>query len=117
MNNKGKMYAEKRSHKRHNKEFLILYKLMPKKISVETIRKQGKSTDVSLGGVKIQGEAVGEVGDIIRCEIFGKDKKDLIIVLAEIKWVKTAGKVYEFGVRFLGLREEEAESLEDMLDF
>lgn len=116
MSNSGKMYVEKRTHKRHDKEFLILYKLMPKKITAETIRKQGKSADVSVGGVKIQGEAVGEVGDIIRCEIFGKDKKDLIIVLAEIKWVKAAGKVYEFGVQFVGLREEEAENLEDMLD-
>ena len=115
MNVKGKMYVEKRSHKRHDKEFLILYKLMPKKISVETIRKQGKSSDVSIGGVKIIGETVGEPGDIIRCEIFGRDKKDLVIVLAEIKWVKNSGKGYEFGVQFVGLREEEAESLEDML--
>lgn len=115
MNNKGKMYVEKRNHVRHDKEFLILYKLMPKKITVETIRKQGKSSDVSLGGVKIQGEVVGEPGDIIRCEIFGQDKKDLLIVLAEIKWVKNSGTNYEFGVEFVGLREEEAESLEDML--
>jgi hypothetical protein len=116
MDKKGKMYVEKRSHKRHNKEFLILYKLMPKKISVETIRKQGKSEDVSLGGIKIQGDAVGEIGDIIRCEIFGRDKNDLIIVLAQIMWVKIKGTASEFGVKFIGLREEEAESLEDMLE-
>ncbi len=115
MSNQGKMYVEKRTHKRHDKEFIILYKLMPKKITVETIRKQGKSSDVSIGGVKIHGEVVGEPGDIVRCEIFGKDKQDLIIVLAEIKWVKKAGPIYEFGVQFVGMREEEAESLEDML--
>jgi|ERR1035437_741761 hypothetical protein len=115
MNTKGRMYVEKRSNKRHEKEFIIFYKIMPKKISVETIRKQGKSADVSIGGVRVKGEAIGVPGDIIRCEIFGRDKKDIIIVLAEIKWVKSDGNMHEFGVQFVGLREEEAESLDDML--
>jgi len=38
----------------------------------------------------------------------GRDKNDMIIVHAEIKWVKTAGDIYEFGVQFVGLCEEEA---------
>jgi hypothetical protein len=116
MQGKGKLFMEKRSHKRHSKEFLVLYKIMPKKVSVETVRKHGKSKDVSLGGIRIEGDHVGEPGDIVRVEIFGRDKKDLIIVLAEIKWITELENGCQFGVKFIGLREEEMETLEDMLN-
>lgn len=116
MEGKGKLYMEKRSHKRRTREFLVLYKIMPKKVSVETVRKQGKSKDISLGGIRIEGDHVGEPGDIVRVEIFGKDKKDLIIVLAEIKWITELENGCQFGVKFIGLREEEMETLEDMMN-
>ncbi|MCE5300206.1 MAG: PilZ domain-containing protein [Spirochaetia bacterium] len=115
MDTKGKLYSEKRGKKRVLKEFMVLYKLMPKKITMETVRKNGKTCDVSLSGIKIEGESVGDVGDIIRLEIFGKNKNDLLIVLAEIRWVKKAADKFQFGVKFIGLREEEAETLEEML--
>jgi hypothetical protein len=115
MQGKGKIFSEKREHKRHTKEFLVLYKIMPKKVSVETVRKQGKSLDVSTGGIRIEGDLVGAPGDIVRIEIFGRNKKDLIIVLAEIKWVNDNGNGCQFGVQFIGLREEEIETLEDMM--
>lgn len=115
MQGKGRIYTEKREHKRHTKEFLVLYKIMPKKVSTETVRKQGKSLDVSTGGIRIEGDIVGNPGDLIRVEIFGKNKKDLIIVLAEIKWINNTGNGGQFGVQFVGLREEEIETLEDMM--
>ncbi len=115
MEPKGKIYLEKRTHIRMVKELTIHYKVMPKKVSAETERGPGKSLDISLGGVKLDGVVPAETGDILRVEIFGTDPKDNVTVLAEVRWVKKIDKKYEFGVKFVGLREEEAATLEELL--
>jgi c-di-GMP-binding flagellar brake protein YcgR len=115
MESKGRLFLEKREQKRFSKHFVIHYKIMPKNVAVETARTQGKSLDISLGGIRIEGEAAGQPGDIMRIEIFGRDFQDNVTVLAEIRWVNKKSKNYEFGVKFVGVREEEEFTLEELL--
>jgi|GEM_PF-3808991 len=107
---KGKLYIEKREHERVEKKFDVQYSKVAKEFTSETVTKEGKSLDISAGGVRIEGESAGNQGEIIRLEIIRGIQRP-VIVFAEIKWVKDN----QFGVSFLALKDDDRELIEKLL--
>ncbi|MCX8093890.1 MAG: PilZ domain-containing protein [Candidatus Goldbacteria bacterium] len=112
----GKLYIEKRKFKRVIKSFPIKYKLMPKDNIIESKKNEGKTKDISLGGVRIEGEIIGNVDDIIRIEFTLKDNDNPIITFAEIKWIKEINGIPQFGVEFLTLKNEDKQIIEQLIN-
>ena len=110
----GKMFVEKRKHQRVGKGFEISYKLIPKEISDETVREEGMTKDISLGGVRVEGELIGQLGDVLRVEINTKESSEATVVFAEIRWIDAASKF--FGLEFLALREHDQEILKKIIE-
>jgi|YelNatPaOPRAMG01_1025707.scaffolds.fasta_scaffold145554_2 c-di-GMP-binding flagellar brake protein YcgR len=111
----GNIFIEKRQHKRIEKKFKVIYKLIPDTKEIEVIKKEGKSYDVSVGGIRIVGEPVGKEGDVIRVEIIVDEKQPPIVSFAEIRWLKKEGAESQFGIKFLMLKESDRKILEDMI--
>lgn len=109
---KGTLYLEKRKHARHQKEFHVTYKLMPKGFEPTEDNKTGKLKDISFGGLRIEGDVIGKAGDLIRIEIKSKSH---VTFLAEIRWTKKEGSRGQFGLQFIGLREEDELTIEELL--
>jgi hypothetical protein len=107
----GKLFIEKRKHKRVGKDLHIRYKLVPGSISVSTEKTAGKSGDISIGGVRIVGDVIGKPNDILRVEI-DTGLNNSLIFFAQIKWQKEK----EFGMEFLTLKEHDREILEELID-
>jgi|SRR6056297_1241018 len=109
---KGKLFVEKRRHRRYEKDYNVTYKLLPKDISVTHSTKKGRTVDLSIGGARIEGEVVGKAGDIIRIEISAKKEQNPVTVMAEIRWVKQGA----FGLAFVALKEDEAATITEILE-
>ena len=112
MDNKGKLFIEKRKHKRSLKKYDVRYKLMPKEMTAQQSKLGGISIDISMGGVRIDGEVVGQEGDVLRLEIDTGRPEGAIVVFAEIRWIKKGkDKKGELGLQFLALREEDLDTI------
>lgn len=110
MENTGKLYIEKRHHERIDKQYNVRYKLMPKELSAQQSKIDGKSSDISAGGIRVEGEPVGRENDVIRLEIDTGKTDESIIVFAEIRWIKKSkDKTGQMGLQFLALREEDVD--------
>jgi c-di-GMP-binding flagellar brake protein YcgR len=109
---KGTLFFEKRKHTRHDKELSVSYKLMPKGFEPTTEHKSGKVKDISLGGLRVEGDIQGKTGDLIRIEVSDKNSSSF---LAEIKWVKKEASGFQFGLQFIGVREEDQQTIEELL--
>lgn len=109
---KGTLYIEKRKHARHDREFKVSYKLMPKGFEPTEDHKAGTLKDISFGGLRVEGDVVGKAGDLIRIEIKGKSH---VTFLAEIRWTKKDQHKGQFGLQFVGLREEDEITIEELL--
>jgi hypothetical protein len=109
---KGKLYIEKRKHKRVDKKYEINYMLVPKELTSQIKRALGISRDISMGGIRVEGEILGTQGDVIKAEINTADNH--LIVFAEIKWIKKDEK--QFGLSFLSLKADDEEIIEGMVD-
>jgi len=112
----GQMFVEKRKFKRKEKLFFINYKLMPKDNDLEALRKEGQSQDISIGGVRIAGEPVGEIGDIIRIDFRIETKEEPIVTFAEVKWIRDTDEGKQFGVEFMALKKDDEAAIEKVID-
>ena len=112
---KGKMFVEKRQYKRVEKQFKVKYKLIPDSRDTEVIKKEGQSYDISVGGVRIIGSAVGKEDDIIKVEIIVNERSTPVISFAKIRWVKNVGNDTQFRIKFLMLKDEDKKLLEDII--
>jgi c-di-GMP-binding flagellar brake protein YcgR len=112
----GKMFIEKRQHKRIEKQFKVNYKLIPDSREVESIKKQGQSYDISVGGIRVIGSPVGKEGDIIRVEIIINESTTPIVSFAEIRWIKETDKDSQFGIKFLMLKDNDSKISENMIN-
>ena len=114
--NEGELHLEKRKFKRAYIQYPVKYKLMPKENSIAAIKSDGMSRDLSIGGVRVEGEIAGESGDVIKLEFKTEYKEEPITAFAEIKWLKTIDGVKQFGLEFLALKEEDKNLIEKMID-
>lgn len=111
---KGELYIERRKHKRAEKKFNVVYKIISaeeeSEIKQGLIKKAGESSDISIGGIRIVGDSTGKPEDIIRIQIFVDPKTEPITTFAEIKWVKDIGEGKKsFGLEFLILKDSDKE--------
>jgi c-di-GMP-binding flagellar brake protein YcgR len=112
---KGTLYLEKRKHRRVFKQYDVRYKVMPKEITSQNNKLSGKSQDISVGGIRVEGEIVGNEGDIIRLEL-DTGNSDHIVVFAEMRWIRReSGDEGQFGLQFLALKEEDVEAIKKII--
>lgn len=114
----GDLYVERRRHKRAQKKCRVNYKLIMADDEAETIKKSavratGESEDISLGGIKVEGEMRGEKGDIVRIEVLIEGRSEPVVTFAEVKWV--APSKSNFGVEFLILKDGDKQAIEEIL--
>jgi ribosomal protein S6E (S10) len=88
---------------------------MPKEDNVEAMKKNGKGTDLSAGGVRVEGDFIGDVGNVIKLEITSGTKPDTITAFAEIKWQKKINGCDQFGLEFLAIKDEDREIIEHII--
>jgi|DewCreStandDraft_4_1066084.scaffolds.fasta_scaffold00712_1 c-di-GMP-binding flagellar brake protein YcgR len=112
----GKLFIEKRKFKRVEKVFPVRYKLMPKDNIIESKKSEGQTKDISLGGIRIEGDILGNVDDIVRIEFITKDEENPIVTFAEIKWIKEIDGKQQFGVEFLTLKNEDKQIIEELIN-
>ncbi len=117
--NKGKLFIEKRKHRRIYKQYDVRYKLMPKEATTKAPKIEGKSLDISVGGIRIEGDVLGNEGEIIRVEIdTGTGSGEFIVVFAEIRWIRresAGGKSGQLGLQFLALKQEDVETIKKIV--
>jgi hypothetical protein len=122
MDSKGELYIERRKHKRVDKKFTIHFRVISAAAEAEAIRKSStkapaESTDISIGGVKVEGELAGKQDDIIRLEVHVEGRKEPITTFAEIKWVReTPDHKKSFGLEFLILKDSDRELLNSIIE-
>lgn len=112
----GSMFIEKRKFKRIEKEYSVRYKLMPRDNMIDAIKKDGSGKDISIGGIRIEGDPVGNVNDVIRVEFVLEGIEEPIVTFAEIKWIRDVNGKMQFGVEFLALKASDKEELEKVIN-
>jgi c-di-GMP-binding flagellar brake protein YcgR len=112
----GDMFIEKRKFKRRDKHYSISYKLMPKDNAIEAVRKNGKSRDISVGGIRVEGEPVGQPDDVLRIEFNLEGREEPVVTFAEIKWIRDIDGINQFGVEFLALKNGDKEMIEQIVN-
>ena len=112
----GNMYIEKRKHKRVEKQYGVRYKLMPKENLMDAVKKDGSGKDLSIGGIRIEGEPVGAVNDVLRVEFSLEGIEEPVMTFAEIKWIREVDGATQFGVEFLALKASDKEELERIIN-
>ena len=71
--------------------------------------------DLSIGGIRIEGEVIGNEGDIIRLEL-DTGGAEHIVVFAEIRWIRREKDgVGQIGLQFLALKEEDVEVIKQII--
>lgn len=112
---KGTLYIEKRKHRRVYKQYEVRYKLMPKDVTARPAKISGKSLDLSIGGIRIEGEIIGNEGDVMRLEL-DTGNSDHIVIFAEIRWIRREGdKDGQIGLQFLALKEDDVEVIKKII--
>ena len=112
----GNLHLEKRKFKRAYVQYPVKYKLMPKENSIAALKSDGMSKDLSIGGVRVEGDIAGEAGDVIKLEFKTEFKDEPITAFAEIKWIKEIAGIKQFGLEFLALKEDDIKLIEKMID-
>jgi hypothetical protein len=112
----GSMFIEKRKFKRIEKEYAVRYKLMPGDNAIEAMKKDGAGKDISIGGIRIEGEPAGTVNDVVRVEFVMEGLDEPVVTFAEIKWIRDVNGSIQFGVEFLALKASDKAALERVLD-
>ena len=117
----GELYIERRKHKRIEKKFRVTYKVIKAEDEVQEIRKNmtrqaGETTDISLGGIRVDGDMPGAVGDVIRLEIALEGRAEPITTFAEVKWIKNEKDKRTFGLEFLILKDADKQIIEEMTE-
>lgn len=115
----GHLFIERRKFKRVDIDYKINYKLIRgeevKEFKKAIMKKEGKTSDISLGGIKVYGEMDGMVGDIIRLEIEINGRDEPITTFAEIKWIKQEKDKKVFGLEFLILKDADKKTIEEIV--
>lgn len=115
----GNLFIERRKFKRVDSNYRITYKLIRgeevQELKKAILKKEGKTTDISLGGIKVYGEMEGMPGDIIRLEIHIEGREEPITTFAEIKWIKQEKDKKIFGLEFLILKDADKKTIEDIV--
>jgi len=116
----GEIYIERRKFKRVEKKCQIKYRIISGEqeagdIKREAGKRDSASEDLSIGGLRMAGDAKGNVGDIIRIEM-KLDSGDEVTTFAEIKWIKTSGDGKEFGLEFLILKDKDKMAIESITE-
>jgi c-di-GMP-binding flagellar brake protein YcgR len=112
----GRLFIEKRKFKRVEKIFPIKYKLMPNDNIIELKKNEGLTRDISLGGIRIEGEAIGVIDDIVRIEFITGSNDNPVVTFGEIKWIKKIDGIEQFGIEFLTLRNEDKQIIEKLIN-
>ena len=117
----GHLFIERRKFKRVDIDYKINYKLIRgeeevKEFKKAIMKKEGKTSDISLGGIKVYGEMDGMTGDIIRLEIEIKGRDEPITTFAEIKWIKQEKDKKVFGLEFLILKDTDKKTIEEIVE-
>jgi c-di-GMP-binding flagellar brake protein YcgR len=116
MDNSGKLFIEKRQHQRVPRQYNVRYKLMPKDMYSKQSKIDGKSRDISVGGIRVEGNPVGQENDIIRLEVDTGKPGETIIIFAEIRWVENSKDTPgQMGLQFLALREEDVDVIKQLI--
>jgi c-di-GMP-binding flagellar brake protein YcgR len=115
----GELYIERRKHKRVEKKYRVTYKIIKGEDEIQEIKKnitkqQGESSDISLGGIKVDGDMPGMQGDVIRLEIAIDGRPEPITTFAEVKWIKDSGSSKNFGLEFLILKDADKKAIEEL---
>jgi len=116
----GELYIERRKHKRIDRKYRVNYRLIKGEEEIKEIRKnitkqEGESADISLGGIKVDGEMPGLAGDVIRIEVVIEGRKEPITTFAEVKWIKGFGNDRSFGLEFLILKDADRQLIEEIM--
>lgn len=116
----GELYIERRRHKRIDRQLKVNYKVIKGEEEVKEIKKNltkqsGASTDISLGGIKVDGDIPGMQGDVIRLEVIIEGRKEPITTFAEVKWIKGEGAAKSFGLEFLILKDADKLVIEEII--
>ncbi|MBP7792989.1 MAG: PilZ domain-containing protein [Candidatus Goldbacteria bacterium] len=115
----GNLFIERRKFKRVDFDYKITYKLIRgeeevKEFKKAILKKEGKTTDISLGGIQVYGEMDGLEGDIVRLEI-QIEGREPITTFAEIKWIKQEKDKKVFGLEFLILKDADKKTIEEIV--
>ncbi len=111
----GKMTIEKRGQERRDRHFEITYKLMPKDSSDIPGLMAGKLKDISLGGVRVEGDCEGCINDVVRVHIHPGNSHETVVLFAQIRWIKKENMPHQFGLNFLGVKEFDEELLKNLM--
>jgi c-di-GMP-binding flagellar brake protein YcgR len=116
----GNLFIERRKFKRVGFDYKITYKLIRgeeeiKEFKKAILKKEGKTTDISLGGIRVYGEMEGMQGDIVRLEIQIEGRAEPITTFAEIKWIKQEKGKTIFGLEFLILKDADKKTIEEIV--
>jgi c-di-GMP-binding flagellar brake protein YcgR len=119
---KGELYIERRKHKRVDRKYTINYRVISAAAEAEAIKKSSvksaaESNDISLGGLRAEGNIAGKQDDIIRVEVFLEGRKEPVTTFAEIKWVKELpDNKKSFGLEFLILKDSDKELINSIIE-
>jgi len=116
----GNLFIERRKFKRVDFDYKITYKLIRGEEEVQELKKailkkEGTTSDISLGGIKVYGEMDGMQGDIIRLEIHIQGREEPITTFAEIKWIKQEKDKKIFGLEFLILKDADKRTIKEIV--
>jgi c-di-GMP-binding flagellar brake protein YcgR len=111
-------FLEKRVNFRADYENVIHYKVLGETPPSESVFKyeSARTRNISKGGLCMLIPYKIPEGNVIRIEVPIGTETNLIKAFCEVQWCKPAGSVYEAGLSFIALKEEDMKTLENYLD-
>jgi c-di-GMP-binding flagellar brake protein YcgR len=112
------IFLEKRAYPRISVKIPVKYRLIEDQHEVKDIAERRKSEqnaqtmDISLGGMYIVADHSLSVGALLRIEFKIRGSARQLMAMAEVAWSNETGA----GLRFLSMKEEDAEDLKRCLD-
>lgn len=112
----NKPRLEQRKFKRASVIKSVKYSLISKENSNDSSINYGVSVNLCIGGIRIDGASVGDIGDVVKLEFHIDKKEDAIAAFAEIKWIKKIDDTKQFGLEFLALKENDIKAIDELTD-
>lgn len=107
----GKIYIERRKHRRVEKKLRASYRLLSRdelEYYVEQNERKVESIDISTSGIQLICDENIETDNIIRIDIDIPVEKTIIETFAEVRWCRFDNEIkkYKFGLHFLVIKED-----------